>query len=497
MGSSSVESVYRLATLGGLVVGRTINPVAQGSLGGTLSKAPGWYLPPGIYTPRQLVEGCAPLLETVLHNLGQDPPKTVPARKMLLDNLASNLRVDTRESTLQISYSTSDAGRREMAQQAVRIGETIVQYAHEISLSKPNFDPQLRIRSPCEGHLLNAAVAGLMFGPRSQMNLMQLFNEYMHQIVLLRDALLPFENYAEVLIPIAGGTGRQVGMRGTEEARSQFLAHLMTRSLSQSAIVNLAKAVLAPKLPRQDGYGFQYAHGQVLPAFLAGSSSPRLLFYCPAHLSSKSATSDILFDYEYQDYYSSPRAEISDPTTILAPYSWPSATLHVPTKILESLVVVENLIEDQDSSRCLLKLRLKFDDDQYVSVDLGQISRGFRYAYRVPPHYNGSHSPSDESSNDENKTTAPTNDKLGLSQSSFVHSPTALLTRSAPGLLSSSKQCGIHIIPTNSTVLTLALLGRIYPENVVILHGDQTPHEAERVGKSFQDSLKFVIYNKK
>lgn len=421
------------------------------------------------------------------------PQRRYRLAKCFLIILHRNLRVDTRESTLQISYSTSDAGRREIAQQAVRIGETIVQYAHEISLSKPNFEPQLRIRSPCEGHLLNAAVAGLMFGPRSQMNLMQLFNEYMHQIVLLRDALLPFENYAEVVIPIAGGTGRQVGMRGTEEARSQLLAHLMARSVSQSAIVNPAKAVLAPKLPRQDGYGFQYAHGQVLPAFLAGSSSPRLLFYCPAHLNSESATSDILFDYEYQDYYSSPRAEIPD----LAPYSWPSATLHVPTKIPQSLVVVENLIEDRDSSRCLLKLRLKFDDDQCVSVDLGQISRGFRYAYRVPPHNNDSHSPSDESSNDEKKINAPTNDKLGLSQSSFVHSPTTLLTRSAPGLLSASKQPGIHVIPTNSTVLTLALLGRIYPENVVLLHGDQTPHEAERVGKSFQDSLKFVIYNKK
>lgn len=42
MGSSSVESIYRLATLGGLVVGRTVNPVAQGGLGGTLSKGAGW-----------------------------------------------------------------------------------------------------------------------------------------------------------------------------------------------------------------------------------------------------------------------------------------------------------------------------------------------------------------------------------------------------------------------------------------------------------------------
>lgn len=489
MGSYSIESAYRMAALGGLIVGRTIKPVAQGGLGGNLSKGSGWYLPSGFYTPRQVVEGCAPLLETVLHNLGQDPPNTVPARKMLLDNLASNLKVDTRESTLQISSLTSDAGRREISRQAVRIGETIVQYANEISLSQPKFDPQLRIRSPCEGHLLNAAVAGLMFGPRSQMNLMQLFNEYMHQIVLLRDALLPFHNYAEVLIPIAGGTGRQVGMRGTEEARSQFLAHLMTRSISQNSIVNFAKAVLAPNLPRQGGYGFQYANGLVLPAFLTGSSSPRLLSYCPAHLDSESSASDILFDYEYEDYYSAPRAEISAPMTTMAPDLWPSDALGVSTKVLESSVAMEKAVKDQDSCRCLLKLRIEFGDDQCVSVDLGQISRGFRYAYRVPSF-------SDGAKNDEKNTDASINNKPGLSRSSFVHSPMALLTRSAPGLLSSSKQPGIHVIPSNSMVLTLALLGRFYPENVVLLNSDQAPQEAERVGKSFENSPKFVIYNK-
>lgn len=492
MSSYSIESVYRMVALGGLVVGRTINSVAQVGLGGNLSKGPGWYIPQGIYTPRQIVEGCAPLLETVLHNLGQDPPNTVPARKMLLDNLASNLRVDTRESTLQIPYSTSDARRREIAQQAVRIGETIVQYAYEISLSKPKFDSQLTIRSPCEGHLLNAAVAGLMFGPRSQTNLMQVFNEYLHQIVLLRDSLILFQNYEEVLIPIKGETGRQVGMRNTEEARSQFLAHLMTRGVSQSAIVNYAKAVLAPKLSVQGGYGFQYAHGLVLPAFLAGSSSPRLLYYCPAHLDFESSVSDILFDYKYPDYYSAPRAEIPESITTLAPDSWSSAALHVPTKILESSIAIEKL---QDSSRCLLQLRLEIDNDQCITVDLGQISRGFRYAYRVPPHSNHSSLPSDESRDDEINIDASMNHKPGFSQSSLVHSPMALLTQSTPGLLSSSKQLGIHVIPTNHALLTLALLGRIYPENVVLLHGDQPPQGAERVGKSLRDSPKFVIYS--
>jgi len=112
---------------------------------------------------------------------------------MFLDNLSSNLLLNTQELTLHLPNTGLDPGRLEIVDQTTKIGKTIVQYAREVK--HPEFDKCLDIRSPCESHLLNHAVAGLMFGPRSKMHLMQLFNEYLHQMVLLRDALLPFENY--------------------------------------------------------------------------------------------------------------------------------------------------------------------------------------------------------------------------------------------------------------------------------------------------------------
>lgn len=85
----------------------------------------------------------------------------------------------------------------------------------------------------------------LMFGERAAPHLMQLFNEYMHQMVLLRDALLPFQNYQEVLIPV---DRKARGIRHLEGARGQFLAELLTKHTTQQGIVAYAKALLAPGL---------------------------------------------------------------------------------------------------------------------------------------------------------------------------------------------------------------------------------------------------------
>ncbi|KAJ0345850.1 hypothetical protein COL922a_014914, partial [Colletotrichum nupharicola] len=61
---------------------------------------------------------------------------------------------------------------------------------------------------------------------------MQLYNEYMHQMVLLRDALLPFYNYEEVLIPVTGA-GR--GLRHMEGPREGFMAKLFTKQVTQAS----------------------------------------------------------------------------------------------------------------------------------------------------------------------------------------------------------------------------------------------------------------------
>lgn len=60
----------------------------------------GWCLPLGTYAPFQIAEACAALLETVLHHIEPGGPDEHPTRDMLLERLASNLSLGTREFSL-------------------------------------------------------------------------------------------------------------------------------------------------------------------------------------------------------------------------------------------------------------------------------------------------------------------------------------------------------------------------------------------------------------
>ncbi|MCJ1439058.1 hypothetical protein MMC27_008449 [Xylographa pallens] len=480
--SPKLSNTREITGFEGLKIGQVIDPVADGGNGASTSRGSAWYLPPGVYTPRQIVEGCASLLESVVHNLGPDPSNTVSARSMLLDNLASNLQLNTRESSLRIDLTNADAGRVEIAKQAVRIGETLVQYASKIST--PKFNPELNIRSPCENHLLKPQVAELMFGPRSQMHLMQVYNEYLHQMVLLRDALLPFHNFAEVLIPVEGKTDRKsLGMRPTEHSRSFFFAQFMTHSISQQLVFNVAKALLAPKLPDSNAYGFQYAHGLVLPAFVAGHPSLRLFQYIPARLSTDA--SELPFVHEYEDYFSAPRVELSPPIGMQNPATWPpSGTVAADSRPQRSFLKTYPSPHTKDSSSCLVKLCIELETGEWASVDLGQISRGRRYAYRVKdaPAKGINHSANGDTSQGE-----------GFGIACELHTAKAVLAQSGSGLVTADRG-GIHVVQTESQIVGLALLGTFYPENIVMLDTKQSPRNAESTGKAFEHGPKFVIY---
>ena len=247
----------------------------------------------------------APLLEVVLYHLGPNPSGSLMTpREMLLDNLISNLALGTRKSSITIP--TRDSGNAEMAIQAIRIGKVLIKYAHNVSDGQ--YDPQYVVRSPCEGHLLKPEVAHLMFGPRSLRHLMQIYNEYLHQMVLLRNALLPFENFEEVIIPINSEPGCKRGVRHSEDICVSFLTEMMIKSVTQTSVVKSAKFLLAPKLPSDNFYIFQYQYGLVLPALVTGSSSRGLLRYMPAVLDR--TEEQAVFQYELRDYYIADRSEI-------------------------------------------------------------------------------------------------------------------------------------------------------------------------------------------
>ena len=53
---------------------------------------------------------------------------------------------------------------------------------------------------------------------------MQVYNEWLHQIILLRDFLLPFENFEDVKFEVKAGAAE--GTRPIEGIRSQLLMQL-------------------------------------------------------------------------------------------------------------------------------------------------------------------------------------------------------------------------------------------------------------------------------
>lgn len=458
------SAIYRLAGLGGgILAGHTISHKPEGSARDK-PQPHAWTLRSGVYTPRELVEGFAPLLDTVVYRLGEDTPNTRPARALLLDNVASNLATNARESTLPFQKDVPDHSRREIKEQAERIGKVLVQWARDAANGP--FDANLNIRSPCENHLLTPVNVDLMFGRRSQPHLMQLFNEYMHQMVLLRDALLPFRNFEDVLVPVDGKAAR--GIRHLEPSRAQFLTGLFTKSVTQASVLAYAKALLAPDLPRTQtgGYGFQYEHGTILPAVLSGGETPfHLLEYVPAKLDP--SQKNILFDYEFSDYYTAPRPEIPAGTQVQG-----EELLKFPSE--SESTVVQNaslgLVPSTESNPVRqLELRLELSNGKCIAVDVGQIARGHRYAYQALR------------GNEVNLEDKP----------AIVHSDLDILMHSESGLIT-AKQGGVHVIPAQAPILALALLGKLYPENVVLLPEDGHLSQTEKAGKGFEP--KFIIW---
>ncbi|OCK79547.1 hypothetical protein K432DRAFT_435292 [Lepidopterella palustris CBS 459.81] len=495
---------YRLAGLAGLILGHRLIP----SLGPYQSMEPHHitrqslnehHPPPGVYTARELVSGALPLLESVVLRLGRDVPNRVKAKDTLIDGLASSLAITGRESTLPLSYTASDTSRKEIAWQAHRIGKSLVRYVREI-INADEGDPNLDIYSQCDGHLWTPGTASLLLGPRSNGDLMQLYNEWLHRMVLLRDALLPFENYEEVPLLIAPSNSR--GLRDFEEPRKVFLLECLTGIISQSAIVNVAKAFTGASLP-QGGYGLQYSQGLILPAFLSGSPSLHLLRYHPVRLDD--SQTDLLFDYEHPVYYRAPRNEISQPEHRIPPGAWPPPSLmSLNPQVTKSSIGV-NI--GSDSSRRILQLQLDIDTGISVSVDLGQIARGRRYAYRAsskksqdadasaaPPPETSSNcaSPgSKEAPLPSPPLEACDNPKKGFA-SALLHATARTLAQ--PGLVTSTKKKGdnqVHVFPAKDPLVGLALLGKLYPENVILLDEDEEPESAEKTGKGF--GARFVV----
>ena len=477
----STSSLFRIPSLDGLVFGRTIGPATKGAsneikhvVNGNAST---WKFFPGTYVPYEVVDHVAPLLDSLLIQLGQDPPGAVPSRVILINGLHSCLSIEGRESVLPIARNVNLVGRsarQEMANQAQRIGSFLVRCAQKVS-PHGGFSPRMSIRSPCEGYVWTEDVAALLIGPRSNGNLMQIYNEWLHQIVLLRDSLLPFENFEKVSLIMKSHASQ--GMRPLEDIRSILVMQIMTAQVKPTTLIDVAKVFTAPELP-PGGYGFQYTGGIVVPISLLGGSSSILLRYVPA-IVDDSQHQELLFGYENKDYFSDPRKKITAPAEPFWSTSSTSAIQEhsLSSRLASSSLVIEGPTDGNFSSRVrLIKLQGTFEDNTRFSVDLGQVTRGLRYAYRILP----------ADIKADSDSVPP--DYIGLHRASDMLSLPDLVTYPFQ-----SKSLSLHVIKASNAVVRMALLGRLYPENIILLDREEGPLAYPvGIGKGFGPKIVIV-----
>ncbi|RAI85895.1 hypothetical protein DET54_12054 [Paenibacillus pabuli] len=427
-----------------------------------------WKLPDGIYSAKEVVIELDKLLEAILAQLGE-PLDGNPS--VLLDSLQANLAISGDLSSLPLGpLALKDKAGVELSVQAVRIGEQLVHWAREINSDKralakygPETLGELEFRSHCYGHTLIPEAIAQVWGPAGGPKVMQLYNEYLHQFVLLRDALLPFANWEQV--PFEVKEHKQFkGLRFLEPARKIFLTQLLGKELTHKAIVQYAQSVLSSGLTSA-GYGFQYSLGTVLPAGLgesAGTAARYLLKWHPVQTIEAEDTKDIVaisFEYEYDDYYAALRSE--------AGAGIPASKDHFHISEDHSdLPSIARLLPNTESDRTTMRFSVEREGHASSSVDLGQLFRGHRFSYR----------PEKNSRSKDAAVERP---------STSIHQVADILSH--PGLVTNT-DAGVHFISTGGNELVQwALLGKLYPENVVLLDkGDQEELEAALVsGKGY------------
>ncbi|WP_210590141.1 hypothetical protein [Streptomyces sp. GESEQ-35] len=374
-------------------------------------------------TARDFFTATEPLLQGII----DDNALTSADSEVLEDQIRAALALGTRETSLPLAIGPDSASAtRELGTQAETIGQELASWSTE-ALERLLTDPvplpagPLVVRSHCYGHLLTPPAADLLRRRRGGPVTMQLYNEWLHQIVLLRDALLPFTNWQDVPLLIT-----PTGLRHIEPARDAFLTELLVRQIRHTSIVAFARNVVTGT-SGPAGYGFEAGGGTALPAVLDRPplTAPRhLLTWRPNPAVDETAT----YVAEVQDCYAAPRTLVDD----LPPATTTSGPLSART-------VTEPVADGTRTAGIEIT-----HDGTTARVDLGQALRGHRCAHRPGPAAGDAHS-----------DAAPRTAAVW----SALRTPGLVWTEAGDVTLDATGQ---------DDLVVLALLGRLYPENVTL-----------------------------
>ncbi|MDA5147360.1 hypothetical protein PEM37_38255 [Streptomyces sp. AD681] len=378
-------------------------------------------------TAREFFTAAEPLLQGII----DDNALTSADIAVLEGQIRATLALGTRETSLPLYLGPDSASAaRELGTQAETIGQELASWSTE-ALERLLTDPvplpagPLVVRSHCYGHLLTPSAADLLLGRRGGPVSMQLYNEWLHQLVLLRDALLPFTNWQDAPLLIT-----PTGLRHTEQARDAFLTELLVRQIRHTSIVTFARNVVTGT-SGPAGYGFEASGGTALPAVLDQPplTAPRhLLTWRPDPSVGEAAT----YVAEVEDYYAAPRTLVEDlPPALTTSGSLAARSVTAPVADGTRTAHIEVT-----------------HDGTAAQVDLGQALRGHRFAHRESPAAAAASGTAD-----------------------------AWSTLRAPGLVWTQGDEVTLDATAQEDLVVLALLGRLYPENLTLRPAD---HAAAR-----------------
>lgn len=415
-----------------------------------------WDLPRRRATIREIVEALDPLLEAVRLQLGPGAN-----RDALLDQLHGTLGFASREASLPLAHiAADDILRRDLAARARSISDYLVRTVREVNEAgisierhgEPWFH-RLLFRSRCDGHLWRPDVTTQLTGPHGGPHVMQLYNEWLHQIVLLRDSLIPFANWESLPVPLDRLSGAR-GLRALEPARGRFVGDLLTKQVENVTILRMAQAVFGIE-DEDNSYGFSAGGITVLPSSVGADiemSNKALLSWRDAAIPGLPTSEPVRFRYATDDYFALPRSEIGAGTAS-------------PKSVAATARLDARRIGD---SNALVDIVVAIGNETF-RIDLGQALRGHRFSYRATT---------------EERTIRPAADGQGAAA---FHDLAELF--SLPALATAGQ--GTHVIQRSADPLVdLAVLGKIYPENTII-RGNASWEAVHRSGKQY--GSRFVL----
>ena len=369
--------------------------------------------------PATFVAAASTLLESAVAAAGG----AEAARTDFIAGLEASMSTSGPYATLRLDAGLADQGvRGELRENAVAVSEMILDLVRSTSGTPGVTD----IHSSCVGYAWTPPVVERLINGSGMHAARNLYNEWLWQLVLLRDALIPFTDPSQVRVLADAG-----GLTRLQEARDWFAVQVMTRRIAHAAIVRFAAEAVTGG-HAEGAYGFQHEGAVVLPPVALGGELLGPAYLLSRHEGTLVAEDTVYFVQGQED---------GEPTN----------TLSVPARAIGDVEVVgltDRLVPGPPGPRATrtLSLVVGFDGHEWTA-DRGRALRGHRYAAR-PADPGGS------------RPAAATVD---------AWSGCAVLRQDGEVAVPEG-----GVIPTGGQrALTLALLGRLRPGNVVLYTGQE------------------------